>query len=139
MQGNQTSLKSVFLHLLPQVAQVFGYALSVYVEGQLEEAAEGEEQDQLLQPLPLGPLQVNLTAAAARLSGGRARAAANGGSGGLLSTAQKVGQKGACAATVIGRSHIHTSVELHTVFLLHCSLPPPLPSPPPHTQCLPHS
>lgn len=63
----------------------------MYVEGQAEEAAEGEDQDQLLQPLPLGPLQVNLTAAAARLSGGRARAAASGGSGGLLSTAQKVG------------------------------------------------
>lgn len=30
-----------------------------------------------------------------RLSGGRARAAAGGGSGGLLSTAQKVGRKGA--------------------------------------------
>jgi hypothetical protein len=93
MQGNQPSLKSVFLPLLPQVAQVFGYALSVYVEGQPEEAADAEKQDQLLQPLPLGPLQVNLTAAAARLSGGRARAAAGGGSGGLLSTAQKVGQK----------------------------------------------
>lgn len=58
-----------------QVAQVFGYHLSVYVEGEQEEVDGAEE---LLQPRPLVPLQVNLSAA----SGGRMRAAGVAGGGG---------------------------------------------------------
>lgn len=80
-----------------QVAQVFGYHLSLFVDGEPEEQPEGEEQQQLQQALPLAPLQVNLTAAAARLSGGRARAAAGsaggGGSGSLLSPVGRVSGK----------------------------------------------
>jgi hypothetical protein len=78
----------------PQVALVFGYRLSVYVEGELEELPGEEEAQQ--QPLPLSLLQVNLGAARGRvLSGGRTRAAAAGvGAGGALAPSLKASVSG---------------------------------------------
>jgi hypothetical protein len=80
-----------FAHVAPQVALVFGYHLSVYVEGELEELPGEDEAQQ--QPLPLSALQVNLGAARGRvLSGGRARAAAAAGvgAGGTLAPSLRV-------------------------------------------------
>jgi hypothetical protein len=79
--------------LQPQVAQVFGYQLSLIVDG--EEQEELQEGEDTLQPLPLSQLRLGLSSAGVRLSGGRLRpvaaAAAGGGSGrGGLSPAVRV-------------------------------------------------
>ena len=91
------SLQFLTLCPVPQVAQVFGYQLSVVAAGgepaddQQQDEQQQEEQQQL-QPLPLEALAVSLNPAAARLSGGRLRAAAaaGGGGGGMVSPVARV-------------------------------------------------
>lgn len=62
-----------------QVAQVFGYHLSLAVDGEQQEGEQqdGEAEQQQPQPLPLAPLAVNLSS-----SGGRVRAGSGGSGGG---------------------------------------------------------